>query len=201
MTVRIEICFPCAKQDHAKLFDEKSSQQPVSQKSTTKESKVNESKKLSLKVSKSKGNGNSCFKTSKTKKKKEHILQSGGPKQLALGDPKLRKASGRYIFKVSSFVRNGDVYSYKLLGGKGQLYEVDSKVLIPIGAMVDCNVKVTTHGVSIMSLNRFRAENSTNFIKLPHIREVQCLKSSRSFEMPKTRNYFHLIYTPMGNKR
>lgn len=149
----------------------------------------------------------------KTKTKDKHKVSTpehDKPKRVVLGDPKHRKASGTYVFRVAAVEQNDVVYTYSVEGANGQLYEANSKVLFPVGTLVDCKAKVAqTQGgllkVTVQSIKQhvsIIAKSTKKYKKSNSLKHWHASTSSRDwFGGPNVGDHFHLIYTPMGNKR
>jgi hypothetical protein len=155
----------------------------------------------------------SALQVTKTKPKDNHKVstqQHDKPKRVVLGDPKHRKVSGTYVFKVAAVEQNDVVYTYRVEGANGQQYEANSKVLFPVGTLVDCKAKVAqTQGgflkISVQSIKlhvSITAKSTKKYKKSNSLKHWHASTSSRDwFGGPNVGDHFHLIYTPMGNKR
>lgn len=131
------------------------------------------------------------------------------PPKVVLGDPKHRKTTGTYVFKVAAVNQVGEVYSYKVVGAKGQLYDVQSKVLFPEGTLVDCNAKVSQSPGGLLKV--FVSSIKKHVSVVVKTSGTHCSKPNKNwrkssggrdwFGGPNVGDHFHLIYTPMGNKR
>lgn len=145
----------------------------------------------------------------KTKSKAKKTQPCPGPKKVVLGDPKHRKTSSTYLFRVVSVEKNEDGYAYVVEGANGQEYVAKSKNTFSVGDLVDCkaNVSLSPGGVLKVTIKSIRAHISV--VSKPHKRKKSNpLKhwhaggGSRDwFGGPNVGDHFHLIYTPMGNKR
>lgn len=134
---------------------------------------------------------------------------SNTPKKIELGDPRHRKTSGKYVFQVSMVEKTENGYSYTVEGAKGQQYKVESMVSFPIGAFVDCKATVTLSpgGVLKVNVKSIKAHissippNSSKRKKGHSLKHWHARTNSNSWPTPSAGDHFHLIYTPMGNKR
>lgn len=143
----------------------------------------------------------------KTKAKKNQPI--AGPKKVVLGDPKHRKTSSTYLFRVAAVIENEDGYAYEVEGANGQKYAAKSKNAFPVGSLVDCkaNVSLSPGGVLKVTIKSIRAHVSvvskpTKRKKSNPLKHWRTGGGSRDwFGGPNVGDHFHLIYTPMGNKR
>ncbi len=179
----------CKKQDMATLIPEPPKPQ---------------SKPDSKPVSKSKE------KSMKPKQKPATKKTDGKSKKIVLGDPRHRHTSGTYVFRVAEVTRNDTSYSYKVEGAGQQLYEVQSRVSFPVGTFVDCGVKVSSSAGGILKVFVLSIKEHVSAEVKPalHRKSLNVLKHWRSdtkshdtFSGPNPGDHFHIIYTPMGNKR
>ena len=145
----------------------------------------------------------------KTNPKAKKTQSNAGPQKVVLGDPKHRKTSSTYVFRVVSVEKHEDGYSYRVEGAKGQKYEAKSKNAFPVGSLVDCkaNVSLSPGGVLKVTITSIRAHVSvvskpTKCKKSNPLKHWRTGGGSRDwFGGPNVGDHFHLIYTPMGNKR
>lgn len=179
----------CNKQDFATLIPEPPKPQP------------HKSPESKLKASKAKP---------KDKKGGGKPQPNNEPKKVVLGDPRHRKTSGTYVFKVAHVEQNEANYSYLVEGARSQQYEVSSKVFYAVGTLVDCKAKVTqTPGgllkVTVQSIREHVtviAKSTKKHKKSNPLKHWHAGGGSRDwFGGPNVGDHFHLIYTPMGNKR
>ena len=143
-------------------------------------------------------------------KQKAAKSQNSKPAKVVLGDPKHRKTTGTYIFRVAAVNQDGEGYSYKVMGAKGQLFEAKSKVYFPEQTLVDCHTKVAlTPGgilkVSILSIKKHEPvivkQSGSHHSSKPNKNWRKSNGGRDWFGGPNVGDHFHLIYTPMGNKR
>ena len=179
----------CKKQDLATLIPEPPKPQP---------------KPESKPVSKSKA------KTTKPKQKSSTKKTDDKPKKIVLGDPRHRRTSGTYVFRVAEVTKIDTGYSYKVEGAGQQLYEVQSRVSFPVSTFVDCGVKVSSSPGGILKVFVLSIKEHVSVdVKPVHKRKPSNVlkhwrtdtKSHDAFSGPNPGDHFHLIYTPMGNKR
>ena len=145
----------------------------------------------------------------KTNPKAKKTQSSTGPQKVVLGDPKHRKTSSTYVFRVVSAEQIEECYSYWVEGAKGQKYEAKSKNVFPVGAIVDCKANVTLSPAGVLKVTIKSIREHVSIVSKPSKRKKSNpLKhwhaggSSRDwFGGPNVGDHFHLIYTPMGNKR
>lgn len=179
----------CKKQDLASLIPEPPKPEPKPQPKP---------------VSKSKA------KTTKPKQKSSTKNTDDKPKKIVLGDPRHRRTSGTYVFRVAEVTKIDSGFSYKVEGAGQQLYEVQSRVSFPVGTFVDCGVKVSSSASGILKIFVSSIKEHISVIVKPvhHRKPSNVLKhwhtdtkSHDAFSGPNPGDRFHLIYTPMGNKR
>ncbi len=77
-------------------------------------------------------------------KKASKVKASSKPKAIRLGNPRFRRASGMYVFRVADVKRIEEGFSYQVEDAKGNLYEVHSKDQYVAGKLVDCKVSVSS---------------------------------------------------------
>lgn len=148
-------------------------------------------------------------KSTKPKQKSSASKPKDTPKKMVLGDPLHRRTSGTYVFRVAEVTHNETIYSYRVEGARQQQYEVQSKQSFPVGSYVDCGVKLAIKGgtlkVSVLSIK----EHNSVIVKTgPEYKRGGGPKHWRAdtrsrdtLTGPNPGDHFHLIYTPMGNKR
>lgn len=131
------------------------------------------------------------------------------PNRKSLGDPMLKGASGNYVFRVVAVEQKGEVYSYKVEDAKGRQYEVGSKQFYSVGAIVDCKVSLTNAPsgalkifISAIKAHSFKEKQSGQKHRIKGSgKSWHSGYSGHDWPLPSSGDHFHLIYTPMGNKR
>lgn len=145
----------------------------------------------------------------KTKSKAKKTQSSTDLKNVVLGDPKHRKTSSTYLFRVASVDKSDDGYAYIVEGANGQKYMAKSKNTFSVGALVDCKANVSLSPAGILKVTIKSIREHVSIVSKPYkLKKSNPLKhwrasgSSRDwFGGPNVGDHFHLIYTPMGNKR
>lgn len=185
----------CKKQDLATLIPEPPKPEPQPQPKP-------ETKIASKPTTKSKAKSTKAKKSSASK-------PNDAPKKMVLGDPLHRRTSGTYVFRVTEVTQNETIYSYRVEGARQQQFEVQSKQSFPVGAYVDCGVKVALRGGTLkVSVSSIKIHNSVVVKTGPEHKRGGGLKHwladtkyRDTLSGPNPGDHFHLIYTPMGNKR
>lgn len=157
----------------------------------------------------SKTNSKSKVKSTKPKQKSSASNPNDTPKKMVLGDPLHRRISGTYVFRVAEVTHNETIYSYRVEGARQQQYEVQSQQSFPVGSYVDCGVNVALKGGTLrVSVSSIKVHNSVIVKTGPEYKRGGGIKHWRSdtrsrdtLSGPNPGDHFHLIYTPMGNKR
>lgn len=113
-------------------------------------------------------------------------------------DPIRSRASGVYKLRVTEIEEKGDKYLYTLEDAKNRKYKVESDRRFSVGSVINCGIQ------TIVTQNGLR-------VKVVSIGKKQKTKKKRSgssghnqrdwLPSPSKGDHFHLIYTPMGNKR
>ena len=153
------------------------------------------------KRSKPESKSNSESKSSKTTKKPKGKVSNH------LGNPKKSRVSGYYLLRVSKVEQDKPFYSYLLEDAKGNLYKAKSDTLYSEGRTVTCKVSVVlSEGgnlkVSVVSVGKAAVAQMTKKRKKFHKKYHQTPSYSHiDWPSPSKGDFFHLIYTPMGNKR
>lgn len=115
-----------------------------------------------------------------------------------LGDPYKTKASGVYLLRVVEVEQSEDKYSYRLEDAQGHRYKAQSKHFFPIPKLVYCRVQVvmTSCGLqaTVTSIGKRGKAHKKN-------RSQSQKKNDEWLPTPAVGEHFHIIYTPMGNKR
>lgn len=180
----------CKKQDLATLIPEppKPAPQPKPKETTKPETKP-------------------TTKAPKPKQKSSANKLNNTPKKIVLGDPRHRRTSGTYVFRVAEVTPNETGYLCKVEGARQQLYEVQSKLSYPMGSYVDCGVKVKLSPggilkVSVSSIKVHTSITGAGYKKCGVSKHWRHDTRNRdTLTGPNPGDHFHLIYTPMGNKR
>ena len=143
-------------------------------------------------------------------KKASKDKTSSKPKATRLGDPRFRRASGMYVFRVADVKRIEEGFSYQVEDAKGNSYEVHSKDQYALGKLVDCKVSVSSAPsgllkIAVLSIRNHIVSSSNpagKHKKSGSIKHWHAKENSRDWlSGPNVGDHFHLIYTPMGNKR
>lgn len=113
-------------------------------------------------------------------------------------DPIRSRASGVYKLRVTEIEEKDDKYLYTLEDAKNRKYKVESDRRFSVGSVINCGIQ------TIVTQNGLR-------VKVVSIGKKQKTKKKRSgpsghnqrdwLPSPSKGDHFHLIYTPMGNKR
>ena len=137
-------------------------------------------------------------------------VQSGSdPQRKSLGDPYLKKVPGKYVLRVAAVEQGNNIYTYKVEDAKGRQYEVQSKHLYPMGTIVDCKVHManTPSGalrISVITIAKHITQTnkpSKKHKKWNPLKNWHAGGGTHDWPSPSSGDHFHLIYTPMGNKR
>lgn len=131
------------------------------------------------------------------------------PIRKRLGDPRLKGVSGKYVLRVAAVEQIDEVYSYKVEDAKGRQYDVQSVHPYPVGTIVDCKVSVSNAPsgairVSVSTINKHIPKTNQPGHKHKRgnpLKNWHPGSSSHDWPSPGSGDRFHLIYTPMGNKR
>lgn len=135
------------------------------------------------------------------------------PNETRLGDPRRALVSGMsYVLRVSSVEQVDDTYFHIVEDAKGMLYKVKSKQCYPVGCIVDCRIKIVTssngaHSFSVKSIEKHvpkpkhKTKQPSNKSKRDASKRQSGSSSNYSWPAPSKGDNFHIIYTPMGNKR
>lgn len=124
-----------------------------------------------------------------------------------LGDPRRRRVSGLYILRVVEVEHVKHFYNYLVEDAKGQRYKAQSEKQYPVGKNVSCYMSVSLSPAGILkicvtSMGKPAVAMATPKVKNYHKKHHSNSGYSRSsWPEPATGDHFHLIYTPMGNKR
>lgn len=145
----------------------------------------------------------------RTKSSVNKAKASTEPKREHLGDPHLKRVPGKYVLRVAAVKQSDAAYSYKVEDAKGRLYEVKAKQSYPVGCIVDCRVQVSNAPsgamrVSVLSINKHTIKTVQSKRKHKRgnpLKHWHAGGSSYDWPSPSSGVHFHLIYTPMGNKR
>ena len=138
------------------------------------------------------------------------VKATSEPKAACLGDPRFRRASGMYVFRVVEVKRIEDGFSYQVEDAKGNLYVVHSKDQYTAGKLVDCKVSVSSAPsgllkIAVLSIRNHVVSSSSptgKHKKSGSLKHWHAKENSRDWlSGPNVGDHFHLIYTPMGNKR
>jgi len=137
-------------------------------------------------------------KTKKTEKSKPAINYS------KLGNPYKNGTSGIYKMHIVSRTKNGKSYSYILEDAQGRRYEGESKTGYAENSIIPCNVEIVRTGGSIqaqvMSLGKAKKAKAKRKTKQKH--HGSSGRNQRDWLGTQYVGVgFHVIYTPMGNKR
>ena len=147
--------------------------------------------------------------TAKAKNGVKKEWPGSDPQRKSLGDPYLKKVPGKYVLRVAAVEQGNNIYTYKVEDAKGRQYEVQSKHLYPMGTIVDCTVHManTPSGALRISVSTIAKHTTkTNKPSKKHkkwnpLKHWHAGGGSHDWPSPNTGDHFHLIYTPMGNKR
>lgn len=139
---------------------------------------------------------------------------SGPPKKdnegmMKLGSPKKRLISGYYNLQVDNFSAIKEGYSYWLVDAEGNRYKTSLNRYLRKGTIVPCRLRIRilerTIAVDVMSVTvpGSRSEKTHKKRKKPHVKHHRSGGYSQRDWLPApcAGDHFHLIYTPMGNKR
>ena len=129
----------------------------------------------------------------------------------ALGDPSKTGKSGLYHLSVIGRDSIGDKYSYTVKDAEGRKYKVETQVkrCIKIGSIHTCQViyskeqgcEFRVRVVAICKSPKSDKKPVKKFISHHVKRGRSATISSDWLSTPCVGDHFHLIYTPMGNKR
>ncbi len=114
-----------------------------------------------------------------------------------LGAPIGKGVSGICVFLVKEVEQNGTIYNYCLEDSKGRYYKTKSKKFFKVGLLIPCFFHmeykngIKSYSISVGIKKRYNIHNG--YIHYAH-------RYSMS-PSPCKGDHFHLIYTPMGNKR
>ena len=136
-------------------------------------------------------------KSKKTEKAKPAINYS------KLGNPYKSGTSGFYKMHIVSRTKNEKSYSYILEDAQGRKYECESKTGYAENSIIPCNVEIVRSKGSIQA----------QVISLGKAKKAKAKRKTKKHHGSSSRNQrdwlgtqyvgvgFHVIYTPMGNKR
>lgn len=121
-----------------------------------------------------------------------------------LGNPYKNGTSGLYKMHIVSRSKNGKSYSYVLEDAQGRKYEFESITAYAENSIIPCNVEIV----------RAKGSIQANIISLGKTKKAKAKKKTKKkYHGSSSRNQrdwlgtpyvgvgFHVIYTPMGNKR
>lgn len=115
-----------------------------------------------------------------------------------LGDPVGKGVSGIYVFLVKEVEKNGTIYNYCLEDSEGRKYKTKSKKFFKVGLLIPCFFHMEyKNGIKSYSISSVGIKKRYN-IHNGYIHYAHRYSMSPS---PCKGDHFHLIYTPMGNKR
>ena len=137
-------------------------------------------------------------KSKKTEKAKPAINYS------KLGNPYKNGTSGLYKMHIVSRTKNGKSYSYILEDAQGRKYECESKTGYAENSIIPCNVEIVRAQGSIQAkiTSLGKAKNARAKKKAKKEYHGSSSRNQRDWLGPQYVGVgFHVIYTPMGNKR
>lgn len=115
-----------------------------------------------------------------------------------LGNPSISKVTGTYKLRIVDVNKGKKLYSYVLEDAVGHQYVFQSIKQCKVGTVVNC----------LMNVKRKQGDIKATIVSMGGSRKSHCSNkrysggNSRSWlPSPPAGGYFHLIYTPMGNKR
>lgn len=139
-----------------------------------------------------------CSKQDSASPLSEANLPSSSKQSITLGDPIKEKRSGIYRLRVVSLEKKDKGFIYRLEDSAGRRYEARSRHLYQIGFTVNCEVSVQITHAGLKTAIKSIGIHANSHIKR---HKKSGGNSSDWLPAPAKGDYFHLIYTPMGNKR
>lgn len=119
-----------------------------------------------------------------------------------LGDPIRRRKQGMYKLCVIEAVEREKGNLYILVDSANRKYRSRSREMYPIGSIVPCKmlIRVTEKGVQAY-ISNMGSDPKQGGKKHKSGRGFSPSYGNREMPTPAAGDHFHLIYTPMGNKR
>ncbi len=143
-------------------------------------------------------------KSLKPKLLSEECEQTHNAAKEQLGDPVKSRTSGTYRLRVVEVEQRERKNSYWLLDAKGRIYKAESKKYYDVGSIVPCYVYVIIikDGVEVLvsSIGKDKKPKRKRYKDPLRHWHADSNHHTKSFA-PCAGDQFHLIYTPMGNKR
>ena len=134
-------------------------------------------------------------------KKSDVVLSPSAnkPKNSVLGDPQKVGISGLYKLRVVEKRKRKSDYSYVFSDASGNTYSKKCTSSFRIGQIVPCHMLVVRtksgYNITITKVQKHKRSKPID----PFLGSSR--RSGGGWPTPSVGGYFHLIYTPMGNKR
>lgn len=118
-----------------------------------------------------------------------------------LGDPIKDRVSGSYKLRVIQVDEEKKHFIYHLVDAMARIYRTQSKRYFAVGQIVPCHLhsRITKNGVQAYVVSMGSSSEPRKKIKSRS--GSNSGYSQSSWPVPAVGDHFHLIYTPMGNKR
>lgn len=144
-----------------------------------------------------------------TTKPQKKVQAGNESRRKQLGDPRYKRVSGMYVFRVAEVEENDSLFLYRVEDAKGYKYEVQSKKSYATGCLVDCRVKVVLTSGGVLKVSALSIKKHVTRITEPgkkhkkasSLKHWHANSNGHDWPSPAKGDFFRLIYTPMGNKR